>query len=65
MDTITLTSEIKETINLDEMSPDELRKVVKCLWHKVQLLSDKIDLECWRYTPINTKHFPGYLTSAK
>ena len=45
MDVITLTSEVKETIDLDKMSPDELRKVVKNLWHQVQSLSNKIDME--------------------
>lgn len=45
MDVITLTSEVKETIDLDKMSPDELRKVVKNLWNQVQSLSNKIDME--------------------
>lgn len=49
MDVITLTSEVKETIDLDKMSPDELRKVVKHLWHKVIDLSSEIDTNRWRY----------------
>lgn len=44
MDVITLTNEIKETIDLDEISPDELKKVVKHLWHKVAELSIRIDI---------------------
>ncbi len=50
MDVITLTSEIKETIDLDKMSPDELRKVVKHLWHKVASLSSQVEMNRWRNT---------------
>lgn len=47
MDVITLTSEVKETIDLDKMSPDELRKVVKHLWHKVASLSSQVEMETY------------------
>lgn len=53
MDVITLTSEVKETIDLDKMSPDELRKVVKHLWHKVASLSSQVEMNRWRNTPTN------------
>lgn len=52
MDVITLTSEVKETIDLDKMSPDELRKVVKHLWHKVASLSSQVEMNRWRNTPL-------------
>ena len=66
MDIITLTSEVKETIDLDKMSPDELRKVVKSLWHQVQSLSSKVDTERWRHTSIGgTTYFGSSLTSAQ
>lgn len=50
MDVITLTSEVKETIDLDKMSPDELGKVVKHLWHKVASLSSQVEMNRWRNT---------------
>lgn len=50
MDVITLISEVKETIDLDKMSPDELRKVVKHLWHKVASLSSQVEMNRWRNT---------------
>lgn len=66
MDIITLTSEVKETIDLDKMSSEELRKVVKSLWHQVQSLSGKVDIERWRHTPIGgTTYFGSSLTSAQ
>ena len=54
MDVITLTSEVKETIDLDKMSPDELRKVVKHLWHKVASLSSQFEMNRWRNTPLTS-----------
>ncbi len=54
MDVITLTSEIKETIDLDKMSSDELRKVVKHLWHKVASLSSCVEMNRWRNTPLTS-----------
>lgn len=53
MDIITLTTEVKETIDLDQMSSEDLKKVVKHLWHEVQSLSSKIGTECWRRTPMS------------
>lgn len=52
MDIITLTTEVKETIDLDQMSSEDLKKVVKHLWHEVQSLSSKVKTERWRYTPL-------------
>lgn len=52
MDIITLTSEVKETIDLDKMSPEELKKVVKHLWHEVASLSSQVRMERWRNTPL-------------
>lgn len=52
MDVITLTSEVKETIDLDKMSPDGLKKVVKHLWHEVASLSSQIEMNKWRNTPL-------------
>lgn len=52
MDIITLTTEVKETIDLDQMSSEDLKKVVKHLWHEVQSLSSKIETERWRHTPL-------------
>ena len=54
MDVITLTSEVKETIDLDKMSPDELRKVVKYLWHKVASLSSQVEMNRWRNTHLTS-----------
>lgn len=33
-----------ETIDLNEMSHEELKKVVKFLWNQVQSLSNRIDM---------------------
>lgn len=52
MDIVTLTTEVKETIDLDQMSSEDLKKVVKHLWHEVQSLSSKIETERWRHTPL-------------
>lgn len=49
---ITLTSKIKETIDLDKMSPEELKKVVKHLWHEVASLSFKVRMETGRNTSL-------------
>lgn len=57
MDIITLTTEVQETIDLDQMSSEDLKKVVKHLWHEVQSLSSQIKVESWRRAPL-----PGGIT---
>lgn len=59
MDIITLTTEVKETIDLDQMSSEDLKKVIKHLWHEVQSLSSKIETERWGYTSLGGVTYLG------
>lgn len=49
MDIITITSEVKETIDLDKMSQEDLKKVVKHLWHTVEFLLTQVDINKLNY----------------
>lgn len=59
MDIITLTTEVKETIDLDQMSSEDLKKVIKHLWHEVQSLSSKIETERWGHTSLGGVTYLG------
>lgn len=45
MDVINLTTETKEEIDLDNMSPRQMMHIVKYLYHKVQSLSADLNIE--------------------